>query len=68
MTFNFERELANPHMLETLRGILPGLSRILITFDAQHHERPEEILRDDAVFQRLLLETQGEVLEVRRAD
>jgi DNA polymerase-3 subunit gamma/tau len=64
----FERELANPHLLETLRGILPGLVRIAITFDAEHHERPEEILRDDEAFQRLLLETQGEVIEVRRAE
>jgi len=65
---DLERELVNPHLLETLRRVLPGLSRIAITFDAQHHERPEEILRDDAAFQRLLLETQGEVIEVRRAE
>jgi len=65
---DFERELVNPHLLETLRRILPGLSRIAITFDADHHERPEEILREDSAFQRLLLETQGEVIEVRRAE
>ena len=65
---DFERELANPNLLETLRRILPGLARILITFDAQHHDRPEEILRDDVAFQRLLMETQGEVIEVRRAE
>jgi len=65
---SFERELANPHLLETLRRVLPGLSRIGVTFDADRHERPEEILRGDEAFQRLLLETQGEVLEVRRVE
>ncbi len=65
---DFERELANPHLLEALRRILPGLSRIAITFDADRHERPEEILREDATFQKLLLETQGEVIDVRRAE
>jgi len=65
---SFERELANPHLLETLRRVLPGLSRIGVTFDADKHERPEEILRGDEAFQRLLLETQGEVVEVRRAE
>jgi len=65
---DFERELANPNLLETLRRILPGLTRIAITFDTDRHARPEEILRDDEVFQRLLLETQGEVIEVRRAE
>jgi len=39
-----------------------------VTFEAERHGRPEEILRNDAAFQRLLHETQGEVTEVRRAD
>jgi len=65
---DLERELSNPHLLETMRRILPGLSRIAITFEAERHGRPEEILRGDQVFQRLLQDTQGEVTEVRRAD
>jgi len=65
---DFERELSNPHLLETMRRVLPGLVRISVTFEAERHGRPEEILRNDAAFQRLLHETQGEVTEVRRAD
>jgi DNA polymerase-3 subunit gamma/tau len=65
---DFERELANPHLLETLRRILPGLSRIAINFEADPKGRPEEVLKSDEAFQRLLLETQGEVIEVRRAE
>lgn len=65
---DLERELVNPHLLETMRKVLPGLTRISITFEAERHGRPEEILRGDKVFQRLLQDTQGEVIEVRRAD
>jgi hypothetical protein len=65
---DLERELSNPHLLETMRRILPGLSQIAITFEAERYGRPEEILRGDQVFQRLLQDTQGEVTEVRRAD
>jgi DNA polymerase-3 subunit gamma/tau len=63
---DLEREQANPHLLESLRQVLPGLAKIVITFDAEAHVRPEDALRSDPVFQRLLQETGGEVVEVRR--
>jgi DNA polymerase-3 subunit gamma/tau len=65
---DLEREQANPHLLETLRKVLPGLARMVITFDTGSHARPEDALREDPVFQRLLQETAGEVMEIRRTD
>jgi DNA polymerase-3 subunit gamma/tau len=65
---DLEREQANPHLLEALRTVLPGISRILITFDAEAQARPEDSLRADPAFQRLLQETSGEVLETRRLE
>ncbi|HLO67978.1 MAG TPA: DNA polymerase III subunit gamma/tau [Holophaga sp.] len=62
---DLERELANPHLLEALRPILPGLASLSISFDAGAKERPEDLLRGDPVFQRLLQETGGEVVDVR---
>jgi len=65
---DLEREQANPHLVEALRRVLPGLKKLSITFDGAHHGRPEEVLREDPAFQRLLKDTGGEVVEVRRAD
>jgi DNA polymerase-3 subunit gamma/tau len=65
---DLEREQSNPHLLEALRQALPGLSRISITFDAESHARPEDSLRMDPTFQRLLQETGGEIVEARRVD
>jgi len=65
---DLEREQSNPHLLEALRRVLPGLSRITITFEGGHNGRPEEVLRADPAFQRLLKETGGEVVDVRRAE
>ena len=65
---DFERELANPHLLETLRRVLPGLTRLTVTFETGKHDRPEEVLREDPVFQKLLSETSGEVVDIRRVD
>jgi DNA polymerase-3 subunit gamma/tau len=65
---DLEREQANPHLLEALRGVLPGIARIAITFDAESHARPEDSLRADPAFQRLLQETGGEILETRRVE
>ena len=65
---DLEREQANPHLLEALRQVLPGLTRIAITFDAESHARPEDSLRADPAFQRLLQETGGEIVEARRAE
>lgn len=65
---DLEREQSNPHLLEALRQILPGLTRIAITFDAGAHAKPEDALRADPIFQRLLQETGGEIVEARRAE
>lgn len=65
---DLEREQSNPHLLEALRHVLPGVSRIGITFEAESHARPEDTLRADPAFQRLLRETGGEIVETRRAD
>ena len=63
---DLEQEQANPPLLEALRVILPGLTRLAITFDADNLARPEDALRGDPAFQRLLAETGGEILEIRR--
>nr|WP_320133503.1 DNA polymerase III subunit gamma/tau [uncultured Holophaga sp.] len=65
---DLEREQANPHILEALRQVLPSLSRMAITFAGGDSQKPEDLLRDDPAFQRLLQETQGEVLEIRRLE
>lgn len=65
---DLEREQGNPHLLEALRKVLPGLSGMAIAFDTEATARPEDILRADPAFQRLLTETGGEILEVRRPD
>jgi DNA polymerase-3 subunit gamma/tau len=65
---DLEREQSNPHLLEALRQVLPGISRISITFEAESHARPEDSLRMDPVFQRLLQETGGEIVEAHRVD
>ena len=65
---DLEREQSNPHLLEALRRALPGLTHLTITFEGNHHGRPEEILRNDPAFQRLLKETGGEVVDVRRVE
>jgi DNA polymerase-3 subunit gamma/tau len=65
---DLEQEQANPHLLEALRQVLPGLARLVITFAADSLPRPEEVLRADPAFQRLLADTGGEIVEIRRAD
>ena len=65
---DLEREQANPYLLEALQRVLPGVSRISITFDGEGHARPEDALRSDPAFQRLLQDTGGEIVDVRRVD
>ena len=65
---DLEREQSNPHLLEALRQVLPGLARMTITFESDNQARPEDALRSDPNFQRLLAETGGEVVEIRRED
>ena len=65
---DLEREQANPHLLEALRGVLPGLAGMTIAYDVEPQARPEDILRADPNFQRMLAETGGEIVDVRRPD
>ena len=65
---DLEREQDNPHLLEALRQVLPGLRRLAITFSADSQPRPEDALRADPDFQRLLSDTGGEIVEIRRAE
>jgi DNA polymerase-3 subunit gamma/tau len=65
---DLEREQANPHLLEALRQVLPGLTRLVITFAADNQPRPEDILRADPAFQRLLADTGGEIVDIRRVE
>ena len=65
---DLEREHANPHLLEALRQVLPGLTRMVITFEDGSSQRPEDLLRNDPAFQRLMEDTQGEILEVKRME
>ena len=65
---DLEREQANPHLLEALRQVLPGLTRVVITFEADNQPGPEDALRADPEFQRLLADTGGEIVDIRRAE
>jgi len=65
---DLEREQANPHLLEALRQVLPGLTRVVISFEADNQPRPEDALRADPEFQRLLADTGGEIVDIRRAE
>ncbi len=61
---DLERELANPSLVAHLRQVLPGLQRMALTFEAETRARPEDLLREDPVFQELLRATKGEIVEV----
>ena len=65
---DLEREQANPHLLEQLRQVLPGLARLVIRFEADNQPRPEDVLRADPNFQRLLADVGGEIVTIRRPD
>jgi len=61
-----ERERTNPHLLEALANLLPGLAGIEITFEESVTARPEDQLRSEPAFQALLQASGGEILEVKR--
>lgn len=63
---DLEREQANPHLLEALRQVLPGLTHLAIAFETEGADTPEALLKGDPTFQRLLAETSGEIVEIRR--
>ncbi|MDR3672017.1 MAG: hypothetical protein P4L36_14315, partial [Holophaga sp.] len=65
---DLEQAQANPHLLEALRQVLPGLTRLEITFDADNKPRPEDALRADPAFQRLLADTGGEIVDIRQVE
>ena len=64
---DLEREQANPHLLEALRQVLPGWSGWRSPSPPDSKPRPEDALRADPAFQRLLADTGGEIVEIRRA-
>ena len=61
-----ERERTNPHLLEAMARLLPGLTSIEITFEEALPERPEDHLCREPAFQALLQASGGEILEVKR--
>jgi DNA polymerase-3 subunit gamma/tau len=61
-----ERERTNPHLLEALASLLPGLASLDISFQEATPERPEDQLRREPAFQALLQASGGEILEVKR--
>ncbi|MDE3246473.1 MAG: DNA polymerase III subunit gamma/tau [Acidobacteriota bacterium] len=61
-----ERERSNPHLLEAMASLLPGLTSLEIDFEEAAPERPEDLLRREPAFQSLLQASGGEVLDVRR--
>jgi DNA polymerase-3 subunit gamma/tau len=65
---DLEREQANPYLLEQLRQVLPGLVRLQISFEAEDRSRPEDALRADPAFQKLMTDVGGEIVEIRRSD
>jgi len=65
---DLEREQANPHLLDALRQVLPGLARLVISFETDTKPRPEDALRADPAFQRLLADTGGEIVDIRQAE
>jgi len=65
---DLDQEKANPHLLEQLRLVLPGLARLVISFEADNQPRPEDALRADPNFQRLLADVGGEIVNIRRGD
>jgi len=48
--------------------VLPGLTRVVISFEADNQPGPEDALRADPEFQRLLADTGGEIVDIRRAE
>lgn len=61
-----EREQANPHLIAALRAVVPGLQRVAITLESSSGQRPEDVLREDPAFQRLIQAVGGEITQVRR--
>lgn len=61
----FEQEKANPVLLEQLRSILPGLTEIVIIYNNNDDKLClESSLRADPVFNRLLTDTCGEIINI----
>ena len=64
----FEQEKANPVLLEQLRSILPGLTKIVIIYNNDDKLCLESSLRADPVFNRLLTDTCGEIINISQAN
>ena len=63
---DLEREQANPHLLGALRQVLPGLARLVISFESDPKAGPEDALRANPAFQRLLADTGGQIVDIRK--
>ena len=61
-----ERGRTNPHLLEAMASLLPGLTSIEIAFEESLAERPEDLLRSEPAFQALLQASGGEIVDVKR--
>jgi DNA polymerase-3 subunit gamma/tau len=56
---------ANPHLLDALSALLPGLTGLEIAFDEVITEKPEDRIRRDPGLQELLKAVGGEIMDVR---
>jgi hypothetical protein len=62
---SFEKEKTNPHLLNRLRKVFPGLIRISISFESNSNSINGDALRADPIFNRLIADTHGEIIEIR---
>jgi hypothetical protein len=65
---SFEKEQANPYLLNRLRQIFPGLTSISIAFEPDSSSLKDDALRADPIFSRLIADTRGEIIEIRSSE
>jgi DNA polymerase-3 subunit gamma/tau len=65
---SFEREQANPYLLTQLGHYFPGLTGISIIFDSDNNLRQHDALHADPIFNRLMADINGEIIEIRNAE
>jgi len=63
-----EKEQANPHLLNRLRQVFPGLTKISILFEPNSNSLKNDALRADPIFNRLITDTKGEIIEIRNPE
>lgn len=62
---SLEKEQANPHLLNCLRQVFPGLTGISIAFEPDSDPLKDNVLCADPLLNRLIADTNGEILEIR---